>query len=82
MGHASASGYLAAMALADIAPAEMRPAALVLNVFVASIALFKFYRAGPFSWQLFLPLGLAAIPAALIGGTLSLPNHIYKPVIG
>jgi uncharacterized membrane protein YfcA len=82
VGHGGASGYLAAMALVGIAPDEMRPAALVLNIFVASIAVFKFYRVGAFSWQLFLPLGLAAIPAAFIGGTLSLPSHIYKPVIG
>jgi uncharacterized membrane protein YfcA len=49
---------------------------------VASIAVFKFYRAGAFSWALFLPLGIASIPAAFIGGTLSLPGHIYKPIIG
>lgn len=82
VGHGGASGYLAAMALLGIAPEQMRPAALVLNIFVASIAVFKFYRADAFSWQLFLPLGLTAIPAAFIGGTLNLPSHIYKPVIG
>ncbi len=82
VGHGGASGYLAAMALIGIAPAEMRPAALVLNVFVASIAVYKFYHVNAFSWRLFLPLGLASIPAAFIGGTLSLPSHIYKPVIG
>jgi uncharacterized membrane protein YfcA len=31
---------------------------------------------------LFLPLGLASIPAAFIGGTLSIPSHFYKPVMG
>ena len=82
VGHGGASAYLAAMALVGIAPEEMRPAAFVLNVFVASIAVVKFYRAEAFSWKLFLPLGLAAIPAAFIGGTLSLPSHIYKPMIG
>jgi uncharacterized membrane protein YfcA len=82
VGHGGASGYLAAMALVGIAPEQMRPAALVLNIFVASIAVFKFYRASVFSWVLFLPLGVASIPAAFIGGTLSLPSHIYKPVIG
>jgi uncharacterized membrane protein YfcA len=29
-----------------------------------------------------LPLGIASIQAAFIGGTLSLPGHIYKPIIG
>ncbi|NOT15371.1 MAG: sulfite exporter TauE/SafE family protein [Methylotenera sp.] len=82
VGHGGASAYLAAMALVGMAPAQMRPAALVLNVFVASIAVYKFYRAGAFSWALFLPLGLAAIPTAFIGGVLSLPSHIYKPILG
>lgn len=82
VGHGGASGYLAAMALVGMAPEQMRPAALVLNIFVASIAVFKFYRAGAFSWALFFPLGIASIPAAFIGGTLSLPSHIYKPIIG
>ncbi|MGB2833106.1 MAG: sulfite exporter TauE/SafE family protein [Methylotenera sp.] len=82
VGHGGASGYLAAMALVGVAPAEMRPAALVLNIFVASIAVVKFYRAGAFSWPLLLPLGIASIPAAFIGGSLSLPSHIYKPVMG
>ncbi len=82
VGHGGASGYLAAMALVGVAPEQMRPAALVLNIFVASIAVFKFHRAGAFSWALFLPLGVASIPAAFIGGTLSLPSHIYKPIIG
>ena len=82
VGHGGASGYLAAMALVGVTPEQMRPAALVLNIFVASIAVFKFYRAGAFSWTLFVPLGIASIPAAFIGGTLSLPSHIYKPIIG
>ena len=38
VGHAGASGYLTAMALVGVAPAQMRPTALVLNVLVASIA--------------------------------------------
>ena len=82
VGHAGASGYLAVMALLGVAPDVMKPTALVLNVVVAVIATFKFYRAGSFSWRLFLPLALAAIPFAYLGGTLSLPTHIYKPVVG
>lgn len=82
VGHGGASGYLAAMALLGVVPEQMRPAALVLNVFVASIAVYKFYRAGAFSLDLFLPLALASVPAAFVGGTLSLPLVVYKPIIG
>jgi hypothetical protein len=38
VGHAGASGYLAAMALCGVAPGVMKPTALVLNVLVATIA--------------------------------------------
>ena len=47
VGHGGASAYIAAMALAGIAPQEMRPVALLLNVLVSSIAAWKFRRAGP-----------------------------------
>lgn len=82
VGHGGASAYLASMALIGIAPETMRPAALVLNVAVASIALYKFYRVGAFSAKLFLPLAIAAMPMAFLGGMISLPSHIYKPIIG
>ncbi|MDO9050505.1 MAG: sulfite exporter TauE/SafE family protein [Methylotenera sp.] len=82
VGHGGASAYLASMALIGIAPETMRPAALVLNVAVASIALYKFYRVGAFSAKLFWPLAIAAMPMAFLGGMISLPSHIYKPIIG
>ncbi|MEQ1545625.1 sulfite exporter TauE/SafE family protein [Methyloglobulus sp.] len=82
VGHAGASGYLAAMALMGMSPAVMKPTALSLNILVAIIATFKFYRVDAFSWRLFLPLALAAVPCAYVGGLLTLPTHIYKPVIG
>ena len=82
VGHGGASAYLAVMALMSVAPASMRPAALVLNILVASIAIYKFYRTDAFSWRLFLPLSIASVPAAFIGGLVSLPNHFYKPIVG
>ena len=82
VGHGGASAYLASMALVGVAPETMRPAALILNVAVASIAVYKFYRVGAFSSRLFLPLAIAAMPMAFFGGLITLPSHIYKPVIG
>ena len=81
-GHAGASGYLAIMALAGIEPALMKPAALSMNILVASIACWKFYRVGAFSWRLFIPLTLASMPFAYLGGHTTLPGHIYKPIVG
>lgn len=82
VGHAGASGYLTAMALLGVAPATMRPTALVLNVLVASIAAFKFYRAGAFSWSLFWPFAITSIPLAFIGGGINLPTNAYKVIVG
>ncbi len=82
VGHGGASGYLAVMALMSVAPESMRPAALTLNILVSAIALYKFYRVKAFSWHLLLPIILGSIPFAFIGGSVSLPAHWYKPLIG
>lgn len=82
VGHGGASAYLAVFALASMAPAEMRPAALSLNVLVASIGLYKFYQVGAFNWSLFWPIALTSIPAAFIGGQITLANNSYKVLVG
>jgi uncharacterized protein len=82
VGHAGASGYLAAMALFGLAPEVMKPTALVLNILVAFIAAVQFYRAGCFSWRIFWPFAVSSIPFAFIGGALSLPGSVYKQVLG
>ncbi|MBI2306649.1 MAG: sulfite exporter TauE/SafE family protein [Rhodocyclales bacterium] len=82
VGHGGASGYLAAMALFGVAPAVMKPTALALNVLVSLIAMVRFYRVGAFSWRLFLPLIAASVPMAYLGGVLTLPAHLYRPVVG
>lgn len=82
VGHAGASGYLAVMALLSVAPDFMRPTALAVNVLVATIAAFQFWRAGHFSWLLFWPFAVASIPCAYVGGALILPVHTVKFAIG
>ena len=60
VGHAGASGYLAAMALFGVAPDVMKPTALTLNIAVAMITTIRFARAGHVSWSLswpFIPRG-------------------------
>jgi len=81
-GHGGASAYLAVMALAGVAPQEMRPIALALNVVVSSIATFKFHRAGHFRWRLFWPFAIVSIPLAFAGGAITLPGHAYKVLVG
>jgi uncharacterized protein len=82
VGHGGASGYLASMALVGIPVGVMRPSALALNILVSLIATWKFIRVGAFSHRLFWPLALASVPLAFVGGTLDLPTHLYRPLVG
>ena len=82
VGHGGASAYLAALALAGVAPQEMRPIALVLNVLVSSLASYKFYRAGHFRWRLFWPFAAVSIPLAYVGGAITLPGQAYRLLVG
>jgi uncharacterized membrane protein YfcA len=82
VGHGGASSYLAVMGLFSLAPDVMKPTALALNILVASVATFKFYRAGLFSWRIFWPFAAASVPAAFVGGAVMLPTRWYKIVVG
>jgi hypothetical protein len=82
VGHGGASGYLAVMAVLAVAPEVTRPTALLLNVFVASVAFIQFYRAGHFDWKIFLPFAVGSVPLAFIGGSIHLPTAVYKMILG
>jgi uncharacterized protein len=81
VGHAGASAYLAAMALVGAAPETMRPTALVLNLFVATIVIVRFARAGHLPWRSLLPLAAGSIPMAFAGGSVELPGELYRPLV-
>jgi uncharacterized protein len=81
VGHAGASAYLAAMALVGTVPEVMRPTALSLNLFVATIVVVRFGRAGHLPWRSLLPLVAGSIPAAFLGGSITLPGEIYRPLV-
>lgn len=82
VGHAGASGYIAVMTLCGLAATFIRPTALVLNILVACVGAFQFWRAGHFSWRLFWPFALLSVPAAYLGGYLKIPAPLLKPLIG
>ena len=81
VGHAGASAYLAAMALVSVPVPVMRPTALVLNLFVASIVVLRFTRAGHLPWRSLGPLAIGSVPAAFLGGSIDLPGDIYRPLV-
>jgi uncharacterized membrane protein YfcA len=81
VGHAGASAYLAAMALVGVPAAVMRPTALVLNLFVASIVTARFAMSGHLPWRSLVPLAIGSVPAAFIGGSIDLPGELYRPLV-
>lgn len=82
VGHGGASGYLALMALFGIEVVLMKPSALIMNLFVSSIAFISFYRAGHFRVQLLLPFVATSIPLAFLGASLEVPPELYKKILG
>ncbi|MBC8126779.1 MAG: sulfite exporter TauE/SafE family protein [Gloeobacteraceae cyanobacterium ES-bin-144] len=81
VGHGGASAYLAVMGLAGVAPAEMKPIALTLNIAVSLVAMTAFYRAGHFRPKLFWVLAVASVPAAFVGGWLQAPAPVFKMIL-
>ncbi|WP_242085015.1 sulfite exporter TauE/SafE family protein [Aestuariivivens sediminis] len=81
VGHGGASGYLALMALFTFTPEAMKPTALLLNLFVAGIAFYYYYRSGYFNLKLFLPFAVTSIPMAFIGGSIEVEASVYKKIL-
>ena len=81
VGHGGASGYLALMALFSFAPETMKPTALVLNLFVAGISFYYYFKGGYFNKKLFLSFALASIPLAYLGGTIEIDASVYKKIL-
>lgn len=81
VGHGGASGYLAVLAFLGMAPAQMRPTALVLNLIVSAIAFVQFARAGHFRWSTFWPFALSSVPCAWIGARVELDPIVYKRLL-
>ncbi|MFL1011459.1 sulfite exporter TauE/SafE family protein [Flavisericum labens] len=81
VGHGGASGYLALMALFSFAPETMKPTALLLNLFVAGISFYYYFRSGFFNKKLFFYFAIASVPFAFIGGTLEIEAPVYKKIL-
>jgi len=82
VGHGGASGYLAIMALWGFAPNEMKPTALVLNILVASISFWQYKKTTTINWKMFAYLAIGSIPAAFLGGKISVDTHLYRQILG
>jgi uncharacterized protein len=81
-GHTGASAYLAIFGLLGMAPGVIKPTVLALNIVVGCVAVYKFTRAGHFSWRLTWPFILTSIPFSFLGGLISLPTPVYRLLVG
>jgi len=82
VGHGGASGYLALGAIFEMAKEVMRPTALLLNLFVSLTSFIQFYRGKHFIFKIFLPLALASVPMAFVGGRIDIATGSYKIMLG
>ena len=82
VGHGGASAYIGIMALFGIAAEVIRPTALTLNILVSALASYRFMKAGFFDFKSFLPIALGAVPAAFVGGYLTVSAAFYQTLVG
>ena len=81
VGHAGSSGYQAAMGIMGVSAAIMKPTALCLNIIVSLIATVQFARQGCVDYRRWLWLACGSVPAAVLGGFLTLPTGWYHLLV-
>ena len=82
VGHAGASAYLAAMAIVGVSASTMRPTALAMNILVSTLVIYRFNKVGLVNWKRIVPFIAGSIPAAFLGGSLSLNTDAYNTLVG
>ena len=70
------------MALFGVAPDVMKPSRPDPQYPGGQYRDGPLYRAGLFSWRVFMPLAIGAMPLAYVGGSIRLPDTIYRQVVG
>ncbi|MGY6522706.1 MAG: sulfite exporter TauE/SafE family protein [Mongoliitalea sp.] len=82
VGHGGASIYLMFLALFNYAPEQIRPTALMLNIVVSFMAFWAFRGTVKFPVKLFLSIILFSVPAAYLGGKMSIDASLYRQILG
>lgn len=82
VGHGGATAYLAVLTLAGYAMGTLVTTVLALNVLASGIAFLTFRHAGHLRWRLLLPFVATSVPAAYLGGLVSVPGQVQEWVLG
>lgn len=77
VGLGGGSSYTALMAIFGVHYLAIPVVSLTLNVIVTTLGSFSFIRHRHARWNLILPFLLSSIPMAYIGGSISLPKHVF-----
>lgn len=77
VGQAGGTGFLAIMAVIGMPADELRPTALLLNIVAAGYATWRLSVARLVDWRLLAQAALPALPAAFLGGLVTLSSGVY-----
>ena len=69
------------MGLVGVEADIIRPTALSLNILVAGIGSWRHIRSGNFDFNTFWPIAIFSIPFAFLGGMITMPSAIYRPIV-
>ncbi|MBY0402888.1 MAG: sulfite exporter TauE/SafE family protein [Cyanobacteria bacterium] len=78
VGHGGASGYLAIFSLMSASAQEMTRTALILNILVASVSFYNYWRVKAFSWKLIAPFLWGSVPMSFLGSFIPLSGGLYR----
>jgi uncharacterized membrane protein YfcA len=82
VGQAGGTAFLAVMAAFGLAPEELRPTALALNVVAAGFTTWQLHRARAVDWRVLGLLAAPSLPAAFLGGLVVLDGRTYSLLAG
>jgi len=82
VGFGGGSSYLAVLALTGLSFIQFRAIALLCNIVVVSGGTYIFAKNGHYNWKKVVPLALASIPMAFIGGYLKISQTFFFILLG
>ena len=81
-GFGGGSSYLAVMALYGISMVTMRPPSLFCNIVVVLGGTYLFWKNGYLNFKKIIPLSIASIPMAFLGGLMPLKEQTFFVLLG
>ena len=82
VGFGGGSSYLAVLALTGLGFIQFRAISLLCNIVVVSGGTYIFAKNGHYNWKKVVPLALASIPMAFIGGYLKISQTFFFILLG